>query len=1513
MPTSTSMSARIACVRQPRAQNVYGARSQKNSHRSAGLGLGAHLAPHSSDSGGRRPTRTYASSSSASASSSSPAEQFSAEILAMNPDDDDASADASAQEEERLRLANEVSSLQTSLDDAYSNFFSTIDERINDEAAFKRLALEEDGETFSKIMQSAETKPEWTAFQRDAASTRLLLDRARAKLEKHIQNADARQVLALAEDEDEEKEPATTAAPAANVVLITGFESFNVSLYNSLNLPKSVSIKVFSDRDIESNPEAVESALAQANAVFMSLLFDYDQVEWLNARIKDIPTRLVFESALELMSSTRIGTFTMKPPKDGKKAGPPPAVKAILSKFGSNREEDKLVGYLSFLKIGPALLRFVPGEKARDLRNWLQIYAYWNQAGKHNVEQAFLTLAKEYLLDESSSQRLKPQKLIETPALGVYHPDYDKRYFTSLPDYMTWYRQQKPNAAKTVVGMLLYRKHVITNQPYIDQLIRRLECEDLLPVPVFINGVEAHTVVRDLFTTEHEIQQVGSSKLDQSKQIMVDAIVSTIGFPLVGGPAGTMEAGRQQDIASTILQSKNVPYVVAAPLLIQDMASWARDGIAGLQSVVLYSLPELDGAIDTVTLGGLVGDDIFLAEERVVALARRLKKWVSLRRKPESEKRIAVILYGFPPGVGATGTAALLNVPNSLDAMIARLADEGYQLSNDGDRSSLPTGESIVEVLRQLEGEVAAARGMGAASKAVEKAIGSSNTASAGGTVVSPSLLKEWLSFPESYGPTEWGPLPFLPSSDLMVRNMQSAWGDLRAYRGIKTAQDGSGFVVAGVQCGNVFFGVQPALGVEGDPMRLLFERDLTPHPQYAAFYKWLSEDYEADAVLHMGMHGTVEWLPGSPLGNTGYDSWSDTLLADLPNVYVYAANNPSESVVAKRRGYGTLVSYNVPPYGRSGLYAALTEARAVLTEYREAQGADVADVRLALREQIMQAIEKAGLTSDVPFPGDAEDVQSTSPELFDRYADDVYGYLSILEQRLFSSGLHTLGQKPTEGVLVSYLEAYFGDSLSTEAVAAVCAGKVEVGGESLAFPAENEAKLREAIEIKQLLERTPEELDGVVRALNGEFVPPATGGDLLRDGPGVLPTGRNVHALDPYRMPSASATTRGGAVARAILAKHVADNDGVYPETVSVNLWGLDAIKTKGESVAVALELVGARAVAEGTGRVARFELIPLDELQPPGRPRVDVLCNMSGIFRDTFANVVSLLDDLFERAAAADEPEERNFIRKHTRAMEAQGIERGTARLFSNPAGDYGSMVNERVGAGNWTSGDELGDTWVNRNSFSYGRGGERGEARPEVLNSLLATTDRVVQAIDSVEYGLTDIQEYYANTGALLSAARSAKAKSGADPSKVGCSIVETFGDDDPKELDETLRMEYRTRLLNPRWAEAMSEQGSGGAFEISQRFTAMVGWAGTAGFQDDFVYDQSFETYVADEAMREKLREANPEAFKNVVRRMLELHGRGFWDADDERIKELQELYSELDTEVEMMSAEITASK
>ena len=1208
------------------------------------------------------------------------------------------------------------------------------------------------------------------------------------------------------------------------IVLIAGFESFNAELYRqAAQLATSrcpeLDIRVFSDRALSTEPETVAAALEGADVFFASLIFDYDAVMWLRERVQNIPLRLVFESALELISLTQLGKFAI----GDKPKGMPKPIKFILRKFSSNREEDKLAGYLSFLKTGPKLLKFIPAKRVQDLRNWLIIYGYWNAGGMENVAAMCWIIAEKYLGLEVGDI----PEAIETPNMGLLHPEYNG-YFTSPSAYLQWYKQEKKELFP-VIGILLYRKHVITKQPYIPQLIRAFESAGLTPLPIFINGVEGHVAVRDWMTTSYEQRRRNSGIKDilslSQEAVIVEGIVSTIGFPLVGGPAGSMEAGRQVEVARTILAAKNIPYIVAAPLLIQDIYSWTRQGIGGLQSVVLYALPELDGAIDTVPLGGLVGEDIYLVPERVERLTGRLKSWLKLKQTPAKNRKLAIILYDFPPGYGATGTAALLNVPRSLFNLLQQLQQQGYNL---GSKDKLPEdGEELIQRVKEAEKTAEAGKSQ---------------------TVVHVKNLVEWLGY-------------------LFTSRIEKQWQSLTGT-GIKTL--GEDFLIGGVELGNIWLGVQPPLGIAGDPMRLMFEKDLTPHPQYAAFYQWLTQEFEADALIHFGMHGTVEWLPGSPLGNTGY-SWPDIFLANLPNLYIYAANNPSESMLAKRRGYGVLISHNVPPYGRAGLYKELTGLRELIGEYREDP-----EKNFALKDIICQKIVDGGLDADCPFAEgtksgmafNLENARLFSNNAINSYFLQIYEYLQVVEQRLFSSGLHVLGEVPDEAAINSYLEAY-------------------VDGEK-------EVEETELEQIRSLLLRTDEEMTNLLRGLNGEYIPPAPGGDLLRDGPGVLPTGRNIHALDPYRMPSPAALARGREIGRKIIAQHQGENNSSYPETVAVMLWGLDAIKTKGESLGIVLELVGAEPIKEGTGRIVRYQLQPLAEV---GHPRIDVLANLSGIFRDSFVNIIELLDDLVQRAATADESEEDNYIRKHFLALKAQGVENAAARLFSNPSGDFGSLVNDRVVDGNWENSSELGDTWQGRNSFSYGRQ-DKGQARPEVLGKLLETSDRIVQEIDSVEYGLTDIQEYYANTGGLK---RAAEQKSG---KKVKASFVESFSKDTtPRKLEDLLRLEYRSKLLNPKWAEAMAEQGSGGAYEISQRLTALIGWGGTTDFTDDWVYHQAADTYALDGEMAQKLLEANPEAFRNIVGRMLEASGRGFWDADEEKLKQLRDLYDLAEEKIE----------
>jgi magnesium chelatase subunit H len=694
------------------------------------------------------------------------------------------------------------------------------------------------------------------------------------------------------------------------VVLVAGFESFNRELYQNAisSSPQSnIQLTVFADSELrimkssvhgtndndDNNPWVVNPIFAEAmqNAdVFIgSLIFDYDDVVAVQQVLQKLPKsspKFIFESATELMSYNQVGSFSMMS-ADGaaKPAGPPPVVKAILSKFSSGKEEDKLSGYLQLLKIGPDILKFVPGETAQDVRTWMSVYRYWNQGGLQNMQSMFQLISQQCQRQDQVAAPAPPlPELVVTPDIGLVHPLVWKyhipnvqpnAYFDSSPAaYLQWrlspstkeYAQQyrfalAPDSAPRV-AVLLFRKHVITEQKYIPDLLKIMEEQGIIPIPIFINGVEAHTIVRDLLTSSEEIDQVqrGIYKRDATyqpdKAVAVDAIVNTIGFPLVGGPAGSMEAGRNVMVASQLLSAMNIPYIVASPLLLQTIPQWRTNGVLGLQSVVLYSLPELDGAVDTVVLGGLVGDKIALIPERVRKLASRINGWVQLRRTPKPERKIAICLYGFPPNVGAVGTAALLNVPRSLETLLLKLNEQGY---DTGSWTSDPdaNGESLVAALAILCENSMVTAGADRMDAGLQTRI---DRAVKGDETVAKTLARPGAGL----GGAKVRAKNVTPDElEKMVGKYM--WKRIRRYwpeRGTQEGQPGVSangeYVVAGLQVGNVWIFVQPLLGVEGDPMRLLFERDLTPHPQYVATYSLLRQPVAlggvgAQAIVHMG------------------------------------------------------------------------------------------------------------------------------------------------------------------------------------------------------------------------------------------------------------------------------------------------------------------------------------------------------------------------------------------------------------------------------------------------------------------------------------------------------------------------------------------------------------------------------------------------------------------------------------------------------------------------------------
>jgi magnesium chelatase subunit H len=423
-------------------------------------------------------------------------------------------------------------------------------------------------------------------------------------------------------------------------------------------------------------------------------------------------------------------------------------------------------------------------------------------------------------------------------------------------------------------------------------------------------------------------------------------------------------------------------------------------------------------------------------------------------------------------------------------------------------------------------------------------------------------------------------------------------------------------------------------------------------------------------------------------------------------------------------------------------------------------------------------------------------------------------------------------------------------------------------------------------------------ELGGLLQGLAGEYILPGPGGDPIRN-PDVLPTGKNIHALDPQSIPTSAAVQSAKIVVDRLLERNKSENEGNWPETIACVLWGTDNIKTYGESLAQIMWMIGVRPVPDALGRVNKLELIPLEEL---GRPRIDVVINCSGVFRDLFINQMNLLDQGVKMAAEADEPLEMNFVRKHAlKQAEDMGINlrQAATRVFSNASGSYSSNINLAVENSTWDSEAELQEMYLKRKSFSFNSDnpGVMDESR-EIFETTLKTADATFQNLDSSEISLTDVSHYFDSDPTKLVASLRADGK------KPASYIADTTtANAQVRSLSETVRLDARTKLLNPKWYEGMLSHGYEGVRELSKRLVNTTGWSATAGAVDNWVYEDTNETFIKDEEMQKRLMNLNPHSFRKIVSTLLEMNGRGYWETSEENLDRLRELYQEVENRIE----------
>lgn len=1029
----------------------------------------------------------------------------------------------------------------------------------------------------------------------------------------------------------------------------------------------------------------------------------------------------------------------------------------------------------------PKILRLIPG-KSQDLRAWFLSMQYWLGGSDENIEGLVRFLISRYA-HRPEWRGVEAQLPIEYPEVGLYHPDLPDHHITTDVEALP-----KRGDGPTV-GLLMLRSYILAGDTaHYAHVIRTMEARGLNVLPAFAGGLDGRPAMDAYFGD-------------------VDAMVSLTGFSLVGGPAYN-----DSDAAIEALQKLDVPYIGAQPLEFQTLAQWAEggQGLSPVEATMLIALPEIDGATNPTIFAGRHGNEgchgcgqhcsaqgdikaMAPCVQRIEALAEKTDYLARLRRRTNAEKSVAVVLFGFPPNAGAVGTAAYLSVFESLFNTLHRLKAEGYDIEPPATVDDLR--EAVLHGNAAVHGQEA-------------------NVAA---TVSADQIVAR----------TPW------------LEEIESVWG---AAPG-RIQSNGRDVFVLGAHFGRVFVGVQPTFGYEGDPMRLLFETGFAPTHAFNAFYQYLKQDFKADVVLHFGMHGALEFMPGKQNGLSG-QCWPERMMGNLPNVYLYAANNPSEATLAKRRSGAVTITHLTPPLQAAGLYRGLADLKDSLTRWRSLPSDDPT---------------RADLTDLIAAQAETVNLEGTDP-------DTLWLKLLETEEALIPDGLHIVGRTLSDDARADLLDL-------------------------MDFASEEDRARADA----HLAE--DHELPALMRALSGQYIAPVPGGDVIR-APEILPTGRNIHAFDPFRMPTAFALLDGKAQADALIAAHE-----TLPRTVALVLWGSDNIKSNGGPIAQALALMGAKPRFDGYGRLCGADLIPLAEL---GRARVDVIMTLSGIFRDLLPLQTKLLADAALKCAQADEPADLNPIRAHAMAfMAEQGcdIETAALRVFSNAEGAYGSNVNQLVDSSAFEDDGDLADAYQARKSFAYGTDGEASQ-QSALLQNTLKNVDLAYQNLESVELGVTTVDHYFDTLGGIASAVKRAK---GTDDTPVYIGD-QTRGGQTVRTLQDQVALETRARSLNPKFYEPLLKHGHEGVRQIEANITNTVGWSATTGKVEPWVYQQLSETFVLDDEMRQRLADLNPQASMRMANRLLEASDRDYWQPDEDTLAALQSAADAIEDQLEGIAAE-----
>ena len=1051
------------------------------------------------------------------------------------------------------------------------------------------------------------------------------------------------------------------------------------------------------------------------------------------------------------------------------------------------------------------------------------------------------------------------------------------------------------------IGILFYRAHESSgNNKFVHDLADAIDATgEAVGVPIFSSSLRAAS--DDLY------EALGT----------LDALIVTV-LAAGGTKPATASAGGD-DEAWDVMRMKALDIPILQGLCLtwgKDVWEESDEGLSPLDSANQIAIPEFDGRLITAPFSFKEIDEDGLPRyvadaERCTRVAGIAVAHARLRYVPPADRKVAIMLSAYPTKHSRIGNAVGLDTPVSAIRLLRAMRAAGYDLGEPG---SIPGLEPLPPV-------------------AGEEPDSTSGNALIHALIAAGGQDEEWLTTAQLSESTvripaasykEW--IAHLPEA--LTGAMTETWG---AAPGKLFVNDQNEIVLATLRAGNVVIMIQPPRGFGENPVAIYHDPDMAPSHHYLAAYRWLGNAVEAGgfgahAVVHLGKHGSMEWLPGKNAGLSASCA-TDAAIGNMPLIYPFLINDPGEGAQAKRRAHATIVDHLIPPMARAESYGDIAKLEQLLDEYANIAAMDPAKLP-AIRAQIWTLMKAAEMHQDLGLhdrPGDEE---------FDDFILHVDGWLCEVKDAQIRDGLHVLGQAPEGEARVNLvlsilratqiwggsnnalpgLRAALGLKENSESTSAVDAIEAEARALIIAMEAADwapsiAATLHDDPTVQRVLEfaaeqvvprlaQTTDELTAVLHALDGGFIPAGPSGSPLRGLVNVLPTGRNFYTVDPKAVPSKLAYETGQRMADSLIERYLADT-GEYPKSVGLSVWGTSAMRTSGDDIAEVLALIGVQLEwDEASRRVNGMSVIPLEEL---GRPRIDVTVRISGFFRDAFPHVIGILDDAIGMVAALDEPDEQNFVRAHAqRDLAEHGNERrATTRIFGSKPGAYGAGILQVIESGNWRDDKDLAEVYTAWGGFAYGRDLDGAPAGDDMR----ANYKRIAVAAkntDTREHDIADSDDYFQYHGGMIATVRALTGE--APKAYIGDST--TPDAIRTRSLAEETARVFRARVVNPRWITAMQRHGYKGAFELAATVDYLFGYDATTGVVQDWMYDTLAKTYVLDEDNQEFMKRANPWALRGIIERLNEAADRELWaEPDADVLAEMRQVYLDIEGDLE----------